>query len=64
MPVRHERERQRTAQYLPAAFTFSSIDLNHRCFLSLHKESNFRMFLAATPITAGQNELLLSNHQG
>ena len=44
MPVRHERERQRTAQYLPPTFTFGSIDLDHRCFPSLHNQPNFRMF--------------------
>jgi hypothetical protein len=58
IPVRHKRERQRAAQYLPPTFTFCAIDLDHRCFRSLHNQSNFRMFLVSTPITAGQTEIL------
>jgi hypothetical protein len=58
MPVRHERERQRAAQYLPPALTFCTIDLDHRCFHSPHNQSNFRMFLASILNIAGQNEIL------
>ena len=50
IPVRHKRERQRAAQYLPPAFTFGSIDLDHRRISTLRIFQIFAQMNSSTKL--------------